>query len=103
MTGAELIAQERHRQIYDEGWKIEADIQKHPANQLVFAAMCYSCPYPKDKSCPTVFFKSSECPVMWPWDAKWWKPSPNDRVRELVKAGALIAAEIDRLQSLGEK
>jgi hypothetical protein len=26
-----------------------------------------------------------------------WKPSPDDRFRELVKAGALIAAEIDRL------
>ena len=37
-------------------------------------------------------------PVGWPWDAEWWKPSPKDRVRELVKAGALIAAEIDRLQ-----
>jgi hypothetical protein len=33
----------------------------------------------------------------WPWDAEWWKPSP-DSVRNLVKAGALIAAEIDRLQ-----
>jgi hypothetical protein len=33
----------------------------------------------------------------WPWDASWWKPS-NDPVRNLVKAGALIAAEIDRLQ-----
>jgi len=37
-------------------------------------------------------------PTMWPWHQGWWKPSPNDRIRELVKAGALIAAEIDRLQ-----
>jgi hypothetical protein len=29
----------------------------------------------------------------------WWKPStPNDSIKQLVKAGALIAAEIDRLQ-----
>lgn len=33
----------------------------------------------------------------WPWDEEWWKPS-EDPVRNLVKAGALIAAEIDRLQ-----
>ena len=33
----------------------------------------------------------------WPWDDEWWKPTPDDRIRELVKAGALIAAEIDRL------
>lgn len=38
----------------------------------------------------------------WPWDASWWKPSA-DPIRNLVKAGALIAAEIDRLQRLTSK
>lgn len=33
----------------------------------------------------------------WPWHSSWWKPS-DDPIRNLVKAGALIAAEIDRLQ-----
>lgn len=33
----------------------------------------------------------------WPWDENWWKPS-LDPIRNLVKAGALLAAEIDRLQ-----
>ena len=33
----------------------------------------------------------------WPWRNEDWKPS-NDRVVNLVKAGALIAAEIDRLE-----
>lgn len=55
MTGAELIALERQRQIEEEGWQIEEDIQRHPVGQLAFAAMCYACPYPKDKSGPTVF------------------------------------------------
>ena len=31
----------------------------------------------------------------WPWPPEFWKPS-DDPVRNLVKAGALIAAEIDR-------
>ena len=35
--------------------------------------------------------------VGWPWDVSWWKPSDSP-IRNLVKAGALIAAEIDRLQ-----
>lgn len=35
----------------------------------------------------------------WPWDAKWWKPS-DDPIKNLVKSGALIAAEIDRLQNI---
>jgi hypothetical protein len=39
----------------------------------------------------------------WPWDREWWKPTPNNRIRELAKAGALIAAEIDRLQRLEER
>ncbi len=52
--------------------------------------------------------------VNWPWDPKWWKPLYNDeedqtpdeidnRIRELTKAGALIAAEIDRLQRKKDK
>jgi hypothetical protein len=35
---------------------------------------------------------------LWPWDESWWKP--GDRIRELAKAGALIAAEIDRLNRI---
>jgi hypothetical protein len=41
-------------------------------------------------------------PTYWPWDKEWWKPS-DDPTRNLVKAGALIAAEIDRLQRAKEK
>jgi gamma-glutamylcyclotransferase (GGCT)/AIG2-like uncharacterized protein YtfP len=33
----------------------------------------------------------------WPWDESAFKPSPDNRIKELTKAGALIAAEIDRL------
>lgn len=38
-----------------------------------------------------------DCPAEWPWDEMLWKPTPDDRIRELAKAGALIATEIDRL------
>jgi hypothetical protein len=31
----------------------------------------------------------------WPWDLKWWKPTTPRR--DLVKAAALIVAEIERL------
>lgn len=36
---------------------------------------------------------------MEPWDAEWWKPSA-DPIRNLEKAGALLAAGIDRLIAL---
>jgi hypothetical protein len=42
------------------------------------------------------FFGDSGVPREWPWDSKWWKP--GERIRELEKAGALIAAEIARLE-----
>lgn len=82
MTGTELIAAERQRQINAEGWTPEHDAE-HDGGELVDAAACYLVP--------------RLAHAYWPWSRDWWKPTPDDRVRELVKAGALIAAEIDRL------
>ena len=93
MTGAELIAAERRRQVGDEGWTPGHD-DEHDNESLAMAAVCYArrgIYRPEDGSAP----------AMWPWSEEWWKPSPDDRVRELVKAGALIAAEIDRLLRAG--
>lgn len=95
-TGADLIATERKRQIEKEGWTAEHD-SEHSEGDLTEAAICYA----------DVSVKQSEfggerrhykrvVPTNWPWDIEWWKPSMN-RVRNLVKAGALIAAEIDKI------
>jgi hypothetical protein len=35
--------------------------------------------------------------ALWSWDEEYKKPTPENPVRQLAKAGALIAAEIDRL------
>lgn len=86
MSGVELIAAERERQVSVEGWKPEHD-DTHTDQQLLDAAIAYADPSLAD--------------IAWPWDIKWWKPS-DDPVRNLVKAGALIAAEIDRLQRVAE-
>lgn len=95
MTGIELIAAERKRQIEVEGWTAEHDRQ-HKSGELALAAACYAVPDNKRYwGGGTILIR------LWPWDWEWWKPSPNDRIRELVKAGALIAAEIDRLQAGG--
>lgn len=92
LTGIELIAIERERQIIEEGFSIGAD-QKYENEELAFAAACYSAPTDFK-----LYRMKNKVPLYWPWPDKWWKPSPDDRVRELVKAGALIAAEIDRLR-----
>lgn len=38
-------------------------------------------------------------PSGWPWERRDWKPTPDDRVRELVKAGALYVAEAERIRA----
>lgn len=94
-TAIELIAEERARQISVEGWTPEHD-DKHMAGEIAMAAVCYAMvPYVRDSAPP-----AGKTPVYryWPWNRHWWKPCPDDRVRELVKAGALLAAEIDRIQ-----
>lgn len=90
MTGAELIADERTRQIIDEGFLPEHD-QGYTDNELVNAAESYLC-----AERYRTIFDNYDVPLRWPWEEDWWKPTPEDRIRELVKAGALIAAEIDR-------
>lgn len=91
-TGVELIAEERKRQIEIEGWTAEHDA-KYVCGELTDAAVCYAIRgYWRTRY-------DSFLKIVWPWDPKWWKPSQDDRIRELAKAGALIAAEIDRLQN----
>lgn len=89
MSGIELIAAERERQVSQEGWTAEHD-DAHDRCELVEAAICYA------DSSMTV---DTSVPLRWPFDEEWWKPSP-DPIRNLVKAAALIAAEIDRLKRL---
>ena len=86
-TGVELIAAERERQVEVEGWTSGHD-KAHRRGQLSDAAACYALAGKRKDGDPVRY---------WPWDMHYWKPTPKDRVRELVKAGALIAAEIDRL------
>lgn len=97
-TGIELIAEERQRQIEKEGWTAEHDAE-HTNEALAMAAVCYALPSTLRHYSYNPLIKEN-VPDFWPWDAKWWKPSPDDRVKELIKAGALISAEIDRLQSI---
>jgi hypothetical protein len=110
-NGIGIIAEERIRQIEKEGWTFEHD-DCHTHGQLAQCAAAYA--YPHDsillfrgdlhneeesfvKLCIT---RTSLYPKS--WSAYWWKPSPENRIKELAKAGALIAAEIDRLLRLAD-
>lgn len=98
-TGIELIAKERQRQIEKEGYTHQND-DKHKRTELIQAAMCYIHIAYNRALGAKALIDVQDVPLMWPWRKEFWKPTPDDRIRELTKAGALIAAEIDRLQRL---
>lgn len=101
MSGIELIAAERKRQIEVEGFT--DDITFQPNGELVDAAICYA-QRPEQRLYQVSRLGHNEVmePAGWPWHFGWWKPSAN-RIRELAKAGAFIAAEIDRLLAMQEQ
>ena len=83
-TGVELISEERKRQIEKEGYSLEHDAN-HNVNEFTFAAMAYlACNFPNNAA-----------NEMWPWELEYWKP--KDLRKNLIRAGALIAAALDRL------
>lgn len=106
-TGIELITEERQRQISKEGWTPEHD-DSHVNAELSLAASVYACPQLLiPQSSQGLTYRQRVFHALWPFGMEWYKPAlDNDgpqRVRELAKAGALIAAEIDRLNRKNSK
>lgn len=95
MDGAKLIAAERERQIVAEYWTPQHDDQ-HRLAELTLAGFSYASLAASQVRLGAGCV-NERLPVYWPWDEAWWRPS-EDPIRNLIKAGALIAAEIDRLQ-----
>jgi hypothetical protein len=97
-SGVEIIADERQRQIEVEKFSPESDMH-YKMEQLACAAVCYAAPQDRRNS-----HGYNVLNKFWPWPQNWWKPAKklnaDERIKELAKAGALIAAEIDRLQSI---
>lgn len=109
MTGAERIAKERQRHVDKEGWTADHD-DEHADGELALVAALYATPvrlYEQRGGGGEITFSDP-----WPtsWDEEWDKREPRNaskrstraRIRELEKAGALIAAEIDRLVRFNE-
>lgn len=101
-TGLELIAEERQRHLVEFGYTLQHD-QQHTDGQLAAAASVYADMANYHAELPRYDGNGKELVLIpraykWPWDMKYLKLTPNDRIKELQKAGALIAAEIDRLQ-----
>lgn len=81
-SGISIITEERARQILEKGFDEKND-DRYLKEELAYAAASYCLP------------KTVRRKTYWPWHPRSYKP--GDRIRELAKAGALIAGEIDRL------
>lgn len=91
--GIGLIAGERGEQIREHGYTLKHDSINNPNKELLIAAIW------------TLLLLENTT------EAEYWKPEwkekylnkieKKDRIGKLIIAGALIAAEIDRLKALG--
>ncbi len=118
LTGAELIVAERERQMSKEGWDARHDDEMNTEGELALVAALYATPIPlfarkEQRNGGTSFIDP------WPWFdtieitrygdglttqiPAWDKRKKHSELRKLVIAGALIAAEIDRLQRIKAK
>lgn len=104
------VRAERLRQIEAEGWTVEHDDQ-HGDGSIAAAAACYAMfASVSDASRAATTLpasltkKGADIPGwsawlgIWPWNRSWWKP--KDRRHDLVRAAALLIAEIERLDRL---
>ncbi len=106
-TGIELIAKERKRQQDIEGYNVFDDLNSYKNGEIIGAAACYAVSAlnklylqnnPLDKK-GLAELKMWDGEDAWPWLSNQDKREKHDVVRSLVIAGALIAAELDRLNA----
>lgn len=98
-TALAAIAAERHRQMVIEG-HAPADDDRYRDGELIRAAYCYA----GEAICQVRFGHASPreaVPPGWPWLAEHWKP--RGARDNLIRAGALIAAEIARLDRAADE
>lgn len=88
-AAASDVLAERQRQRTKEGWTLKHD-DEHDDNSLAKAAACYALYMEPVKNIGDVL-------RFWPksWSVEYWKP--KDRRRNLVRAAAMLIAEIERL------
>lgn len=92
-SGLLAIATERQRQFDVEGWTPEHD-DAHDQCELALAGGVYALSGAADSELVNDA-RMRAIRELWPFQAHWFKPTGGRA--DLVRAGALIAAEIDRL------
>lgn len=107
-SGIDIIARERQKQIEKHGYDYRHDAQ-HCNGQLLDAAVAYInanslYDYNENKRDLSDFGNPDApeilIPVGWPFKPESYKGDGDDRISQLAKAAAFLAAEIDRLQNI---
>lgn len=115
MSVIEEVAAERRRQVevegfdaaHDDGHTAQQDwrqtIQFGKVGDLARAGACYALssviPSRQQRYHDGLPIRGAfDEMCVWPWSREWWKP--KDRRRDLIRAAALIVAEIERLDRL---
>lgn len=104
------VLAERQRQHDVEGWTPEHD-DVHNRGEMASAAVSYATNavvrlrlmadgYPAERI--DEMSAQAKVPNTWPWSPSWWKPAGGTR-RILVKAAALLLAEIERIDRKAER
>ena len=98
------IEAERIRQVTSEGWSPAHD-DEHDNGELALAAAYYAAPVEirckmvrpcgcREALCPHTAFPRTAWRAAWPWSEP---PKRKDRRRDLIRAAALIVAELERM------
>lgn len=108
--GSQDVLAERRRQLEVEDFRKDED-DHYTSGEMAWAAVCYlQNAAVAGKMQGLGLLNAEQCdergrslpqPEVWPWDAEWWKPAGQRR--DLVKAAALIIAEIERLDRIPHK
>lgn len=91
-AGGEIAIAERARQ-FTLGYDYKND-ELYNDEQLAVAGAVYALPKEKRE----LWWGNEWFSLInrfWPWNISYWKPTPEERIKELGKAAALIIAQID--------
>lgn len=88
------IGHERKRQVDEENWSAEHD-DGHRIGEMARAGAAYATSAACSLDAAARVSVGMLALRLWPWGISWWKPKGGRR--DLVRAGTLIVAEIDRL------
>lgn len=98
---AQDVIAERRRQIEKEGWTPEHD-DEHVDGEMAAAAACYAIMETKASMNDALDGEGRQrTRFPWPWSWSWWKPRSHRE--NLVRAGGLILADIERLDRAAAK